>query len=129
MAENTANNPKKILIVEDEKPMANALQIKLQASGFYTKTAENGEEALKALKNENFDLVLLDLIMPRLDGFGTLEAMKEKGIKVPVIIASNLGQTNDIERAKNLGAIDYFIKSNISIAEIILKIKRALNIE
>lgn len=120
---------KKILVVEDERPMAHALEIKLKATGFDVETANDGEEALRKIEENKFDLVLLDLIMPRLDGFGVLQQLKDKEIKVPVIVASNLGQTDDIVRAKNLGAIDYFIKSNISIAEIITKVKTALKIQ
>lgn len=119
-------NPK-ILIVEDEKPMAHALEIKMKAGGFDAQTAHDGEQAMKALEANEFDLIILDLIMPRLDGFGVLERMKDKHIGTPVIVASNLGQDTDIKRALALGAIDYFVKSNVSIADIIAKVKSKLN--
>ena len=118
----------KILVVEDEKSMAHALQIKMKSAGFDVKTVFDGEEALKILEIERFDLIMLDLIMPKLDGFGVLAALKEKGITTPIIVASNLGQDTDIKRSLALGAIDYFVKSNVSIAEIIAQIKKHLNL-
>jgi len=127
MAEERQNNQKRVLIVEDQKPMSHALQIKLTSSGFDAKVANNGEEALKILETEKFDIILLDLIMPRMDGFAALQEMKKKNVNTPVIVASNLGQEDDIKKAKDLGASDYFIKSNVSIADIIEKIKKALN--
>lgn len=123
------NTPPKILIAEDEKPMAHALEIKFKAVGFDVKTVFDGQEVLKALETEKFDLLILDLIMPRLDGFGVLAVLKEKGSTIPIIVASNLGQTDDISRSLALGAEDYFVKSNVSIAEIIDKIKVRLDIK
>lgn len=118
----------KILIAEDEKPMAHALEIKLKNAGFDVKTVFDGTQVLDAVASEKFDLVILDLIMPRLDGFGVLAALKEKKFKTPIIVASNLGQTDDINRSMALGAVDYFIKSNVAIADIIEKIKSRLNL-
>ncbi len=122
------NNAPKILIAEDEKPMAHALEIKFKAAGFDVKTVFDGQEALKTLETEKFDLMILDLIMPRLDGFGVLTALKGKNVTMPVIVASNLGQVDDINRSKDLGAVDYFIKSNVSISDIIQQIKNRLGI-
>ncbi|OGE84547.1 MAG: hypothetical protein A3B23_03000 [Candidatus Colwellbacteria bacterium RIFCSPLOWO2_01_FULL_48_10] len=119
---------KKILVVDDEKPMTRALEIKLKLSGFDVRVAYNGEEALKFLESEKFDLVLLDLIMPKLDGFGVLSAMKTKDIRVPVVVASNLGQEEDIARAKAMGAIDYFVKSDTSITEIVVRVNKDINL-
>lgn len=120
------NAPPKILIAEDERPMAHALEIKFKAAGFDVKTVLNGEEALKAIEIEKFDLMILDLIMPRLDGFGVLEALKSRGLIMPIIVASNLGQDTDISRSMALGAVDYFIKSNVSIMDIIEKVRSRL---
>ncbi|RJQ34675.1 response regulator [Candidatus Parcubacteria bacterium] len=110
---------KKILVVEDEKPMAKALVLKLNHAGFEATMANNGEEALEILQKEQFDLMLLDLIMPRMDGFSVLEKIKEKGIKVKIVVTSNLGQEEDFARAKDLGAGDYFVKSDTSLSEIV----------
>ncbi len=117
---------KKVLVVEDEKPMAKALVLKLTKAGYDTQAAHDGEAALAKLREEHFDVMLLDLIMPKLDGFGVLEAMKAEGLKTPVIVSSNLGQENDQDRAKNLGAKDYFIKSDTPISGVIEHIKKVL---
>jgi DNA-binding response OmpR family regulator len=114
---------KKILIVEDEKAISKILAQKLGNQGFEIKTAYNGEEALEILDKEEFDLILLDLIMPRLDGISALKKMKEKGIKSRIIVVSNLGQKEDIEQVKKLGVTDYFVKAEITLAEIADKIK------
>jgi len=117
---------KKILIVEDERALAKALSLKLQGAGYETEIANDGEKAL-AYVTENkskINLVLLDLMMPNLDGFGFLEAMKEKKISIPTIISSNLSQDEDIKRAKKLGAKDFFVKSDTPLAEIVKKIKK-----
>jgi len=114
---------KNVLIVEDEKPMAHALELKLNNSGFVAKAVYDGQEALDILEKEKFDLIISDLMMPVMDGFELLKQLKEKSIKIPVIIASNLGQQEDIDRAKGLGAKDYFIKSDTPIAEVVEKVK------
>ncbi|MBI4252908.1 response regulator [Candidatus Uhrbacteria bacterium] len=117
---------KKILIIEDEKSMARALELKLAFAGFESKAAGNGEEGLALLEKETFDLVLLDIIMPKIDGFAVLEALKEKKIKTPVIVLTNLSQDEDEKRAKSLGAKDFLVKSNTSIATIVEKVGQFL---
>jgi DNA-binding response OmpR family regulator len=119
---------KKILIAEDEKPMAKALKLKLDNSGFEAQIASNGQEAIDMLSKEKFDLVLLDLVMPKVDGFTVLETLKTKKINVPVIITSNLSQEEDAAKAKSLGAKDYLIKSNTPIAEIVDHVKKILKV-
>jgi len=114
---------KKILIVEDEKAISKALELKLTYEGFDVKTVFNGVEALSLLEKEKFDLILLDLVMPKLDGFGVLEVLKSKGNKIPIIVSSNLSQKEDYQRAKDLGAIDFLIKSDTPVAEVVKKIK------
>lgn len=113
----------KILIIEDEKPMARALELKLTHAGFSVVVANDGEAGLNLAKKNTFGLILLDLIMPKKDGFSLLESLKQEGIKTPVIILSNLSQAEDEKRAKELGAKDFFIKSNTPIADIVEKIK------
>jgi len=110
---------KKILIVEDEKPMARALELKLNHSGFESTIASDGEIALDNLKKQKFDLVLLDLMIPKIDGFGVLKAMKDNKDKTPVIVASNLGQEDDAQKAKSMGAKWYFVKSDTPINKIV----------
>lgn len=125
MPKNT--NPK-ILIAEDEKSIARALQIKLSLSGFEVDLAANGEEALSLMKKKKFDLLLLDIMMPKMDGFSVMEEMKKNKNKTPIIILSNLSQEDDSLRAKKLGAADFFIKSNTPLTDIITKIKKYLEI-
>ncbi len=117
---------KRILIIEDEKPMALALELKLSHSGFEAKRAPNGEEGLALMEKENFDLVLLDLVMPKMDGFGVLEEMKKRGIKTPVMVQTNLSQVEDEKRAKEYGVKGFFIKSNTPIKEIVEEIRNFL---
>lgn len=118
------NKKLKILIAEDERAIAGALNLKLNHEGFESQVAFNGKEAMEKLQSDKFDLLILDLIMPQLDGFGVLAEIKEKGIKIPVIVASNLSQAEDISKAKEMGAIDFFIKSDTPVAEIVEKIKK-----
>lgn len=118
---------KKILIVEDEKSLAKVLQIKLTRSGFEVECALNGEEGIKSLEKNKYDLVLLDLVMPKKTGFEVLEEIKDKNIKTNVIVTSNLGQESDIKEAKTLGAVDFLVKSNTPMSEIVKHIEKFLN--
>lgn len=117
---------KRVLIIEDEKPMARALQLKLAHTGFEADMAFDGEAGLDALDRERYDLVILDLVMPKIDGFKVLAALKEQKNTTPVVVISNLGQEEDIRRAKELGAKEYFVKSNTSLADIVKHIKKTL---
>ncbi len=117
------SNGKTILIVEDERPLAHALQMKLKSEGYQTKVVMNGTDALEEAKKGGIALILLDLIMPLMDGFGVLQELKARGSTTPVIVLSNLGQDEDKAKAKELGATEYYVKSNIPIAEIITHIK------
>jgi DNA-binding response OmpR family regulator len=117
---------KKILIIEDEKPIARALELKFIHAGFSAQSVINGEEGIALLQKNTFDLVLLDLVMPKMDGFHVLEQIKELKLNTPVIILSNLSQAEDEKKAKQLGARDFFIKSNIPIANIVERVKNIL---
>jgi len=117
---------KVILIIEDEKPIAGVLELKLQKEGYSTRVAYDGESALSIMKKENFDLILLDLVMPELDGFDVLRKLKKSKNKIPIIVASNLGQQDDIDKAMSLGAKDYFVKSNTSLSEIVEHVNKLL---
>lgn len=122
------NNTKKLLLAEDERAIAKALQLKLGLSGFEVTVVNNGEDVLSAIKNQKFDLLLLDIMMPKMDGFTVMEEMKKLKNKTPVIILSNLSQEEDAKRAKELGAVDFFIKSNTPLTDIIAKINKFLNV-
>jgi len=117
---------KRILIIEDEKPLARALELKLEYEGFDAKAVFNGEDGLDLIGKETFDLILLDLVMPKIDGFKVLEASKEKNIGAPIVVLSNLSQDEDTNRAKSLGALKFFVKSNTTIAVIVDWVKEFL---
>ncbi|MDO8493394.1 MAG: response regulator [bacterium] len=116
----------KILIADDEKPTARAMETKFNLAGFEAKAVFDGAEALEALSKDKFDLLLLDLMMPKKDGFTVLEELKKKGNKMPIVVTSNLGQAEDAKRVKELGAKDYIIKSSTPIPDIINYIKKIL---
>jgi len=117
---------KKVLIIEDEKTLARALELKLSRAGLNVRVVFNGEEGLAQLEKETFDLILLDLIMPKMDGFEVLRRLAEMQLKTPVIVLSNLSQENDMKRTKDSGARDFFIKSNTSISTIVDKATKIL---
>lgn len=119
---------KKVLVVEDDQFLANAYRIKLSKSNFEVKIVSDGVEALKTMEEFIPDVVLLDLIMPNMDGFETLEKMKanDKLKSIPVIISSNLGQKEDVDKAMALGAKDFIIKSNVSIEDIVDKVRKLI---
>ncbi len=117
-----------ILIIEDDKFLRELISQKLLKEGYDISEAIDGEEGIKKIKEEKPDLVLLDLILPGIDGFEVLSKMKEESTlkSIPVIILSNLGQKEDIEKGLKLGAIDYLIKAHFTPGEIIEKIKAVL---
>lgn len=120
---------KKILVVEDDNFLANAYRVKLTKAGFEIKNAFDGNEAISALQAYIPDLILLDIVMPKKDGFATLEEIKknEQLKNIPVIIASNLGQKEDRDRGEKLGASDFFVKTDFTLNNLIEKINKILN--
>ena len=119
---------KKILIVEDDKFLRELIAQKVGKEGYQVTEAIDGEDGVKKAKETKPDLVLLDLILPGIDGFEVLANIKEDPtlVQVPVIILSNLGQKDDVEKGLKLGAIDYLIKAHFTPGEIIEKIKKLL---
>ena len=114
----------KILVAEDDKFLANAYRVKLSKAGYEIKIASDGQEAIDSLETFTPDVILLDLIMPVKDGFAVLEELKrnDKWKNIPVIVASNLGQKEDIAKSMALGAADYIVKSQIPINDVLVKI-------
>ncbi len=119
---------KKILIIEDEEILLNLLEQKLSQLGYSVEVAENGEIGLVKMKENKPDLILLDVVMPKMDGFEVMEAMnKEEELKkIPVIIISNSGQPVEIDKAKKLGASDWLVKTDFDPKEVIDKVKNQL---
>lgn len=120
---------KTILIVEDDKYLAKAYSIKIKNAGFNVLLSDNGLDGLSTAKEKKPDLIVLDLLLPRVDGFEFLKQIKtdEKLKNIPVITISVLGQKADQERALALGAEAYFIKTEYKLGEIVDKIKEYLN--
>ncbi len=119
---------KKILIVEDDRFLRELIVQKLIKEGYETIEAVDGEEGVKKTKEEKPDLILLDLILPGIDGFEVLTRVKSDpaAASIPVIILSNLGQKDDVERGLKLGVSGYLIKAHFTPSEIIDKIKSVL---
>lgn len=120
--------PPKVFIVEDDAFLSKAYQAKLAREGMNVETAADGEVALRQIPGAKPDIILLDLMLPKVNGFEILEKIKknEELKNVPVIILSNLGQDADIERGKALGAIDYLVKTNVKLDDVVRKIKQYL---
>ena len=118
----------RILVADDEKPMAHALELKLSHEGFEVQTATNGDEALALIDEFKPQLLLLDLVMPKKDGFAVLEELHERGNKIPIIITTNLGQEEDKQRVAKLGAKNYLVKSNTPISAIVAEVKKVLGV-
>ncbi len=116
-----ANTKKQILVIEDENALSTPLVILLESKGVSVVLAKDGEEALATLKNTTPDMILLDLVLPRLNGFKVLEEIKTNPSTkhVPVIIISNLGSSEDMKRGESLGAKHYFVKSRMMLNDLV----------
>jgi CheY-like chemotaxis protein len=114
---------KTILIAEDEPAVARSLKLKLEHEGYVVTAVVDGQEVLDAVSKQTYDLILLDLIMPVMDGWGVLAQLRAQNCKSPIVVASNLGQEDDIAKAKALGAVDFLVKSDTPLSEIVKKIK------
>lgn len=121
-------NKTKILVVEDEAILLTALSEELKQQGFEVVGAKNGVEGVEKTNSEHPDLVLLDLVMPKLDGIGALKQMKAnpQTKEIPVVILTNLSDYDKIAEAMSLGAKDYLVKANYRLEELVNKIKTVL---
>ncbi|TSC80544.1 MAG: sensory transduction protein [Candidatus Peregrinibacteria bacterium Gr01-1014_25] len=117
---------KRILIIEDERPLAHALELKLTHEGHETVVASTGQIGFEQGLSGKFDLILLDLILPEMDGFTVLKELRAKKVKTPVIVLSNLGQEEDKHKAEDLGVAAYLVKSNAPLAEIVTLVQSVL---
>ena len=124
-------NTRKILIVEDDEVLASVYETRLGMEGFYSKQVNNGEEALSAIQDYRPDLILLDVMMPRISGFDVLDIIRNTPsiANTQVIMLTALGQESDIERAKKLGADGYLVKSEVAVGDVVKKVKTQLNIK
>lgn len=122
------SNQYKILLVEDDDALASVYLTRLQAEGFDTKRVPNGEDALAGALEYKPDLVVLDVMMPKVSGFDVLDILRNtpETSKVKIIMLTALSQDSDKDRAQQLGADDYLVKSQIVIADVVERIKRHL---
>lgn len=118
----------KVLLIEDEPLTIKIYRTHLQSEGHEVLIADNGEEGLKLAVGEQPDLIVLDIMMPKIDGFSLLKEIKTnpKTQKIPVLIYSNLSSPQDITKAKELGATDYLIKAKVTPTQVVKKIKESL---
>lgn len=121
---------KKILLVEDDDGLANVYQMRLEAEGFTLKRVPNGEDALAAAVEFKPDLILLDVMMPKVSGFDVLDILRNtpETANVKVVMLTALSQDTDKQKAEKLGADDYLVKSQVVIADVVDRIKHHLNI-
>jgi CheY-like chemotaxis protein len=118
----------KVLLVEDDRFLRRASEATLKKGGFAVTVAVDGEEALNLVPTVLPDLILLDLIMPKIQGFEVLRRLKGDPATrdIPVVVLSNLGQDGDVERALAAGAVGYLVKSNLSLADLLTKVTSIL---
>ncbi|MCF7835910.1 MAG: response regulator [Candidatus Marinimicrobia bacterium] len=118
-----------VFLVDDDDFLLDMYASKFKTFGFNVEIAHDGKEALVKLKGGlSPDIILLDIVMPEMSGFEFLEAIKEEGISIPkIVVLSNLGQKDDIEKGKKLGASDYIIKASFTPSEVVKKVESLLN--
>jgi len=122
------DNPQKILIIEDDRTLQSALVEMLNKEGYETASAFDGDEGVQKAGTENPDLILLDLILPKKDGFEVLSEIKDSpGKNIPVLILTNLEELDNVQKALDLGAKTFMVKSDFSLRDIIEKIKENLS--
>ena len=116
----------KILIVEDEEMLSTMYKVKFENDGYEVFSATNGADGIEMAKKEGPKIILLDIIMPKIDGLAVLKKLKEdpKTKPIPVILLTNLGQDEDITRGKELGAVGYLIKANNTPSEVVTKVQQ-----
>jgi DNA-binding response OmpR family regulator len=124
------NNAKKILLVEDDDSLANVYLARLEVEGFIVKRVPNGEDALASAIEFKPDLVLLDVMMPKVSGFDVLDILRNtpETANLKIVMLTALSQDNDKSRADQLGADDYLVKSQVVIADVVERIKHHLGI-
>jgi len=119
---------RRVLLAEDDRFLRRAAEARLRRHGLEVLTATDGEEALRVARAEPLDLILLDVVMPKLQGFEVLKALKqdEATAHIPVIVLSNLGQERDVAQAKALGALAFLVKAHLSLQDLVDRVDAAL---
>jgi len=118
---------RRVLLAEDDRFLRRAAEARLRRHGLEVLTAADGEEALRLARAEPLDLILLDVVMPKLQGFEVLKALKqdETTAHIPVIVLSNLGQERDVAQAKALGALAFLVKAHLSLQDLVDRVDAA----
>jgi len=119
-----------VLLVEDDVFLSGIYQKKFEMEGYKVSLADNGEKALVEVKKKNPDIIMLDILLPKLDGFAVLSKLKADNAtkNIPVILLTNLGQKDDVEKGLEMGAADYLIKAHFKPSEVVDKIKAVLHL-
>lgn len=120
---------KKILIVEDDKDFLFILQVNFRNEGFFVITAKDGQEGLDLAAKEKPDLILLDILMPKMDGIEVAKQIKKNGANIPIIFLTNVSDINQISKAEEIGPSDYIIKSDMSVEGVVEQAKKRLGIK
>jgi CheY-like chemotaxis protein len=120
--------PPRVLLVEDDRFLRRAAHATLKQKGYDVVLAADGEEALALARSSAPDLILLDLMLPRMNGFAVLSALKQEDAtrSIPVIVLSNLGQESDLQGAMQAGAVAYYVKANLSLADLVARVETVL---
>ena len=118
----------KIVVADDDRMFRKAAETTLRRQGYAVTTASDGEEALQLIRAERPDIIVLDLIMPKLQGFDVLQALKQDSLTaaIPVIVLSSLTQEQDKQEALDLGAVAYFNKATCSLGELVKQVETTL---
>jgi CheY-like chemotaxis protein len=129
MAKVLGERTRRVLLAEDDRFLKKTTEATLRRHGFTVFAAVDGEEALRLARAEAPDLILLDMIMPKIQGFQVLSALKQDPAtsRIPVIVLSNLGQERDVEQALEAGAVAYFAKANLSLQHLVKRVEEALD--
>lgn len=124
------NETKKVLLIEDEEVLAEMYQLALGKAGFHVELARNGAWGVKLANGENFDIIILDMLMPAMHGHEAIEKLKndDRTKDIPVVVLSNSAQDEDINKAKELGVAAYLLKAHVTPSKVVSEIKRILKI-
>lgn len=118
-----------IVLVEDDKMISEMYMLKFKAEGFVVYAAEDGKTGVELVREKKPRLVLLDIILPKMDGFSALKMLKSdpEVANIPVVLLTNLGQDGDVRKGLDLGAVDYLVKANFTPSQVIEKIKKFIS--
>lgn len=118
----------KILLIEDEEMLANMYEVKFKNEGYDLIKAADGAVGLEMAKSMNPNFILLDIIMPKMDGFSVLKSLKEDAATkdIPVMLLTNLGQDEDVQKGKQLGAVGYLVKANVTPSEVVASVQKEI---